>query len=172
MSRRQRQAHALLRSCALVALASMLVGCSGEGRSSMERQAEVARRGRLVMPFDLDETTHVFTPRHDGGVQEVVADDVGDQRQVRLIREHLKNEAAAFRRGDFSDPAAVHGGEMPGLRELRSGADRISVRYRPIPAGARIRYQTHDEELVRALYHWFEAQVSDHGAHAEDGGHN
>ncbi len=135
------------------------------------RQEQVAERGRRVMPFDLDATTHVFRADARGGVQEVLADDVADRRNVRLVRMHLQEEAAAFSRGDFGDPAAIHGDEMPGLSALRAGYRRISVRYAKLPAGARLTYRTEDPELVRALRAWFDAQLFDRGAHATHGTH-
>jgi hypothetical protein len=137
------------------------IGCDSGGRKE-----EVARRGRLVMPFDLDRTTHTFQPRPDGGVQEVVADRP-DQEQVRLIRDHLQKESEAFPRGDFGDPARIHGDDMPGLTALIGGYDRIRVTYEQIRDGGRIVYTTSDEDLVEAIHEWFAAQVSDHGEHAE-----
>jgi hypothetical protein len=134
-----------------------------------ERQAEVAARGAEVMPFDLDRTTHVFTQRPDGGVQVVTADDPDDAVQVRLVREHLSEEAEAFARGDFGDPASIHGDDMPGLAAFQAGADRITVTYEDLPAGGQLTYTTGDAALVEALHAWFDAQVSDHGSHAEHG---
>ena len=135
------------------------------------RRDQVAERGRLVMPFDLDETTHFFRADARGGVQRVLADDPTDRRTVRLIRAHLRHEAAAFGRGDFDDPAAIHGRDMPGLAALRAGHRRIDVGYRAVSAGAQITYRTEDRALVDALSAWFAAQLSDHGAHAATGGH-
>ena len=37
------------------------------------RQGEVAARGAKVMPFDLEQTTHVFQKLDDGGLQKVLA---------------------------------------------------------------------------------------------------
>lgn len=133
------------------------------------RQAEVADRGANVMPFDLDRTTHVFTDRPDGGVQAVTADQPDDAEQVRLIREHLRNEAAAFAQGDFGDPATIHGQDMPGLAALQAEAERIEVEYVDLPAGGQLTYTTSAPALVAALHDWFDAQVSDHGSHAEHG---
>ncbi|KUL31096.1 hypothetical protein [Streptomyces regalis] len=139
----------------------------GEGRT--ERQALVAERGKTVMPFDLEQTTHRFTPTATGGVQDVVADQRGDAEQIDLIRTHLRKEAEAFSRGDFADPARIHGADMPGLAELREGHDRIEVRYEDRADGATLTYTTKDSALVDALHEWFEAQLGDHGAHAESG---
>ena len=143
---------------------------TGTFASQETRQEEVAEKGAQVMPFDLEETTHVFQKTESGGVQKVVADDPTDAEQVTLIREHLEEEAAAFRRGDLSDPSEIHGEEMPGLKELEAGAKEMDIRYSALPGGAKIEYESSDPALVAALHAWFDAQVSDHGDHAEDGG--
>ncbi|UUU36762.1 aspartate carbamoyltransferase [Streptomyces sp. CA-210063] len=139
----------------------------GEGRT--DRQEAVAERGRTVMPFDLEETTHHFTPTDTGGVQDVVADQPDDGKQVALIRTHLKQEAKAFGQGDFGDPAQIHGDSMPGLATLEEGYERIEVRYKERTDGATLTYTTDEPALVDALHDWFEAQLSDHGDHAETG---
>ena len=143
---------------------------TGAFASQETRQKEVAQKGTEVMPFDLEETTHVFEKTQTGGMQKVVAEDPTDAEQVALIREHLKEEAAAFRRGDLSDPSEIHGKEMPGLEDLEAGAEEMDIRYSDLPGGAKIEYETSDHALVAALHDWFDAQVSDHGDHAEDGG--
>ncbi len=116
-------------------------------------------------------------PLYDGDVQVEDLDPVLDPRfeqpvhaeQVALIREHLKKEAAAFRRGDLSDPSQIHGEQMPGLNELEAGAKEIDIRYSDLPNGAKIEYETSDPALVAALHDWFDAQLSDHGDHAVEG---
>ena len=131
-----------------------------------ERQQEVAKRGARVMPFDLEQTTHLFQPLDDGGLQRVTVKDPKNQAQIALIRAHLKEEAGRFRRGDFSDPAKIHGADMPGLAELSRGAARVGVRYTELPDGAEIRYTAKDPALVDAIHRWFQAQLHDHGRHA------
>jgi hypothetical protein len=130
------------------------------------RQAEVAARGVLVMPFDLEQTTHVFQPLDDGGLQMVTAKDPSNHAQIALIQAHLREESDKFRRGDFSDPTKIHGANMPGLAELQAGAGYIEIDYTTLPNGAQIRYTTKDPALVMAIHHWFMAQLSDHGHHA------
>jgi hypothetical protein len=128
-----------------------------------ERQQEVAKRGAQVMPFELAQTTHVFKPLADGGLQRVVVKDPNNRTQIALIRSHLKEEAARFHRGDFSDPAKIHDADMPGLAELSRGAADIGVRYAERPDGAEIRYTAKDPALVDAIHRWFQAQLHDHG---------
>lgn len=131
-----------------------------------ERQAIVATRGVEVMPFDLERTTHIFEKREDGGLQQVIADESGDEEQIILIRAHLVEEAERFQQGDFHDPSMIHGEEMAGLHELTVGAARIQIVYSELPDGAQISYTTGDPELVAAIHAWFDVQLADHGDHA------
>ena len=156
-----------MRTLSFLAAAS-LAACGGRTDTpEADRQAEVAARGAEVMPFDLSKTKHVFAKDSSGGIQTVTADDPADTLNIRLIREHLQKEAGKFGRGEFDDPAAIHGAAMPGLAELRASAGQLAVLYAELPAGARITLITGDSALRSALHRWFDAQVSDHGEHAE-----
>jgi hypothetical protein len=133
--------------------------------AGMSRQDEVARKGAQVMPFDLARTTHHFDDAATGGVEAVTANDAGDTRQIGLIRSHLEHEATRFARGDFSDPATIHGKDMPGLATLAAAGDKLRVSYESVPAGARLSYSSKDAAVVGAIHAWFAAQRSDHAAH-------
>lgn len=167
-----RRCKSLLAAAAAVA---STFACSGNDTPapapapSTARQAEVAERGRSVMPFDLERATHHFAKTATGGVQTVTADDPADATQVEFVHQHLQQEAERFRRGDFTDPARIHGSEMPGLATLHGSAGKISVDYAATANGARITFTTGDPTVVTALHSWFDAQVSDHGAHAANG---
>jgi hypothetical protein len=130
------------------------------------QQEHVHHMGAGVMPFDLARTTHVFRMTETGGVQRVEVKDAAAKDQVAMIQQHLKHEAEAFRRGDYADPAALHGADMPGLQELQAGAGRISVAYKALPDGAQITFKTSDRHLLTAIHRWFGAQLSEHGADA------
>jgi hypothetical protein len=135
-----------------------------------QRQAEVARRGGDVMPFSLAATQHVFTKTARGGTQRVVARDPRDAAQVKLVRQHLHEIEAQFRRGDFSGPAHIHGEDMPGLAELKAARPgEVAIRYRDVRGGAELAYRTRNPQLVAALHSWFDAQLSDHGHDAMAG---
>ena len=134
--------------------------------ASPGRQEEVAAKGAKIMPFDLEQTMHHFQPLEHGGLQTVTVKDSSNSTQIALIQAHLKEEAEKFHRGDFSDPAKIHGEDMPGLAALQTGAEHIDVQYTAIPNGAQIRYSTKDPALIMALHQWFAAQRADHGHHA------
>ena len=159
----------------IVLLAAAVLAAGGAiaavamGGDDKSREALVAERGAKVMPFSLDATTHVFNATPTGGSQRVVADDPRDRAEVGLIRQHLREEAAAFQRGDFGDPASIHGDDMPGLAALEAGFEDIEVRYRDLPDGAEIAYRTNDRALAAAVADWFEAQLRDHGGDARTG---
>ena len=135
-----------------------------------QRQADVARRGAEVMPFDLAKTTHVFTKTANGGTQRVVAKDAADAGQVRAVRRHLREIEGQFRQGDFSAPEQIHGASMPGLEDLRTAPrGAVAIRYADVPGGGLLTYSSRDTKLVSALHRWFDAQLSDHGADAMEG---
>jgi hypothetical protein len=146
-----------------------LVGCGDDGPSKAQRRATVAARGARVMPFDLEATTHTFTDTENGGVQTVTADDPADVQQVTLVRDHLRREREKFARGDYEDPAAIHGHDMDGVAELAAGFREITVTYDDVAGGGRLTYRTDRDELIAAIHAWFARQVADHGAHAEAG---
>ncbi|MFZ6005577.1 MAG: aspartate carbamoyltransferase [Actinomycetota bacterium] len=143
-------------------------GCAN-GDALAARQAAVAERGAQVMPFDLEATTHTFTKTDDGGIQIVAADDPTDARQIELIRQHLREERDNFARGDFDDPAAIHGHDMDGVAKLRQEHADVTIDYLDRLDGAQLTYRTKQADLVEALHAWFDRQVMDHGSHAEAG---
>lgn len=137
------------------------------------RLETVAERGADVMPFDLKATTHIFTKTESGGVQKVIAKNANNAQQISLIREHLKEIAGQFLKGDFSAPAHIHDTDMPGLAKLKEAKpSEIKVQYGKIKAGAQIVYATKNPELVAALHQWFDAQLADHGSDAMEGHDN
>jgi hypothetical protein len=118
------------------------------------------------MPFELENTTHAFEKLEDGGLQTVVSHDE-DPDRVALIRAHLSDEAERFSRGDFHDPAMIHGDDMAGLHALAMGHERLRITYGEVARGAEIRYASDDPALIAAIHAWFDAQLSDHGEHAQ-----
>ena len=137
------------------------------------RQAEVARRGTDVMPFSLAQTQHQFTKTETGGIQRVVSRDPHNHEQIRLIRQHLKQLAERFTRGDFSGPESIHGSDMPGLAQLREAKQgSLHIIYTAEPAGARLTFRSDDTLLVRAIHDWFDAQLHDHGHDAMEVHHH
>jgi hypothetical protein len=114
---------AIFAALGILALAAWALVARG---APANRQAEVAARGAAVMPFDLERTTHIFDDLPDGGLQQVVADDETDTAQIALIRVHLREEAVKFQRGDFGDPAAIHGDATPSnSRTMVAGRCRV-----------------------------------------------
>jgi hypothetical protein len=162
----QKSGCVLTASLFLTVLTTFGAVYGADGAATAARQAEVATRGAQVMPFDLEQTMHVFQSLEDGGLQAVTAKDPANREQIALIQAHLKAEADKFRRGDFSDPATIHGQDMPGLAALQAGAGQIDVHYTPLPDGGQIRYTTTEPALVHAIHQWFTAQRADHGRHA------
>lgn len=131
---------------------------------------EVVKRGSHVMPFSLEQTTHIFSKTETGGVQQVIVKDSHNTEQITLIRQHLTKISQEFQQGDFSNPAKIHGESMPGLQELRKAKNgQINIVYKELPDGAEIEYLTKEPVLINAIHQWFDAQLSDHARHAISG---
>lgn len=141
----------------------------GQPGAMTARQAEVAARGAEVMPFDLDQTIHVFQKTDNGGVQQVLIKEDADTDQVALIQQHLSQEALNFQAGNFGDPGQIHGEGMPGLALLRQRANDLQVRYTPVENGGQLEFISDAPEVIGAIHEWFDAQLSDHGTHATSG---
>ena len=131
-------------------------------------QEHVHRMGHQVMPFDLSTSVHIFRMTESGGVQQVVLSDPKAVKpdQISLIRQHVQHEAKEFQRGNFGDPATLHGATMPGLKELQDESSKIKVIYAELPTGAQITFETSDVHALTAIHRWFGAQLSEHGADA------
>ena len=119
-----------------------------------------------VMPFDVAKTVHIFKMTESGGVERVVVKNKSDADQVLLIQQHLRQEAGRFQRGDYSDPAMLHGTNMPGLKELQLGPKGVKVSYFELADGAEIAFTTAEPHLLTAIHRWFGAQLSEHASNA------
>lgn len=143
-----------------------LAGCAGMNHDHADHQAQVHDHGSMVMPFDLNKTLHSFVKTPTGGVESVVARTKTESRQAVLIRHHLQMLADDVAQGRFTDPAAIHGANMPGIKTLSAHPDRFTVAYTNIPQGGRLTFTSADRGVVAALHAWFDAQLTDHGSDA------
>ncbi len=151
--------------CALNSLALVLLFSTATVLAQTTQQ-HIHQMSHSVMPFDMSKTLHIFKMTDSGGIEKVVTRKPGEADQVALIRQHMQKEAQKFQRGDYSDPARLHGANMPGLKELQANASRIKVSYSELPYGAQITFETKDLHLLTAIHRWFGAQLSEHGADA------
>ncbi len=136
----------------------------GSTNQAPSRQQFVSDRGADVMPFDQGAATHTDTANDNanGGAETVRANNPGDTAQIELVRGHLRQIAAAFAAGDFSDPPQSTRPICPALPHLSASASKLSIVYGDVYAGGRITYSSVDPTLVAALHDWFAAQASDH----------
>ena len=134
---------------------------------SQTQQEHVHQMSHSVMPFDMSETVHIFKMTEQGGIQRVISRDNDAVHQIMLIQQHLKHETEKFKRGDYSDPAKLHGQAMPGLKELQAEGADINISYADEPLGGRITFETKNLHLLTAIHRWFGAQLSEHGADAK-----
>ena len=132
-------------------------------RADDAHQNMVTEHGKQTMPFDQSQAMHMFLPSATGGVVEIVVHDM-NPTQIALVRAHLLQEAAKFVRGDYTDPAYIHGKAMPGLVQLTLRSSSISVRYFETPSGAAITLDSSEQALISAIHEWLMAQQHDHNS--------
>jgi hypothetical protein len=150
------------------AVLAALLACVAMSASAQTTQQEhVHQMSHGVMPFDMSKTVHVFKMTEQGGVERVVTREAAASDQIPLIQQHLQHEAQQFQKRNYSDPARLHGADMPGLKDLEEGASQIRVAYTALPNGAEITFETTDLHLLTAVHRWFGAQLPEHGADAK-----
>ena len=135
--------------------------------SLTERQHMIHSKSPMVMPFDMDKTTHYFIKNENGGILSIKVKDEEDTSQIDSIRSHLMKEQRLFLEADFRDPQLLHGADMPGLKVLSESPGKFDVDYSEIPRGAKLVFTSKDSTVINAVHKWFDAQLRDHGKDAE-----
>lgn len=131
--------------------------------SSDSSFAALQARGAMGMGVDQYTSTHTFEPRPDGG-RITLRRDVVDSAGVEQIRAHLETIAEAFAAGNFTTPAFIHAGAVPGTDVM--AAKRSAIRYRsgPIANGAELVMTTQDSAAIDAIHRFLEFQRREHRA--------
>ncbi len=144
--------------------------CIAQEKASEQRLDEIVQRGKHVMPFDLTQTTHIFSKTDNGGIQQVVVKNPANTEQIKLIRQHLSEITEDFKQRHFSGPTKIHGADMPGLKILQqTPTNQLDIIYQELPLGAQIIYSSNHSAVITAIHHFFDAQLTDHARHAIDG---
>ena len=132
-----------------VLAANTALSVYAQEQASEARLDQIAQKGAQIMPFNLDQTVHVFSKKEDGGLQQVVVKNQANTGQIKLIRQHLNEIANKFKQGDFSDPSKLHGDNMPGLAMLKKARPgEINIIYTELSDGAQIYYTSDNTELI------------------------
>lgn len=152
-----------------VALALTAAACRPAGNRAADadsaRFAAVQERGRVVMGVDQYTSMHVFEDLPDGGrIVLERADSVADSAGVATIRQHMREIADDFRRGDFTKPFRVHAQQVPGTDVMAARRDAIRYVVVDRPRGAEVDIHTTDSAAVAAVHAFLAFQRSDHHA--------
>ena len=129
----------------------------------------VQARGAEVMGVDQYSSTHVFEELPDGGRILLVRQDTSDAAGTATIRAHLRAVADSFRKGVFTDPAAVHAMVVPGTATMARLHDRIGYAMMERPGGGELRITTMDHEALDAIREFLAFQRMDHRAAGHEG---
>lgn len=129
--------------------------------------AALQQRGGVYMGVDQTRSVHRFDTLADGGRIELQSSS-GDSADVTAIRNHFRQIAAQFTKGDFETPFAVHAEKVPGTEVMRAKKDRISYQFVELPKGAALRLTTKDSEARKAIAEFMAYQRREHRAGGEE----
>jgi hypothetical protein len=120
-------------------------------------------RGKHVMGFDQQTTTHHFRLYEDGGAIEVGVKDKADAENLTAIRGHLPHISKLFGDGEFEAPMHVHNaGDIPGVADLARLKSKLTYTFVETPTGGRVDIVTTDKEALNALHAFLRFQITDH----------
>ena len=120
-------------------------------------------RGKRVMGFDQQKTTHHFLLYEDGGAIDVSVKDSADKTNLDAIRLHLPHIVQLFSDGDFSSPMLVHDRkDVPGTKDLARLKTKLKYVYVQSPTGGRVEIVTADKDALAALHAFLKFQIEDH----------
>ena len=172
--------RALRRAALLVCLALVTADCS-KGASATRSEAAsdsthasdsafaaLQSRGRGVMGVDQYTSAHVFEDLPDGGRIVLDRDEASDTAGIATIRAHMREIAAEFARGDFSNPGLVHARDVPGTAVMAAHASTLTYAASDRPRGAEVRIRSTDPDAVKAVHEFLAFQRSDHRAAAHE----
>jgi hypothetical protein len=142
-------------------LALLLLGI-GLPQDANHQHDEMTRRGDAVMGFSHEKTTHHFRLRAEGGEIEATAIDSRDADSIAQIRGHFRHIARMFGDGNFTAPTLIHAQNPPGVQAMAARNGEITYALEMLPAGARIRITTGDQEALEAIHSFLRFQITDH----------
>lgn len=120
-------------------------------------------RGKSVMGFDQQKTTHHFLLFEDGGAIDVAVKDPKDAENLKAIRSHLPHISHLFADGQFDAPMLVHDRkDVPGTADLARLKDRIKYSYVETATGGRVDIVTTDKAALAAVHAFLAYQIKDH----------
>ena len=161
--------HAALLVCLTLATISCSRGESATRSRDSARAADrafaaVQARGQGVMGVDQYTSAHVFEDLPDGGRIVLDREATSDTAGVATIRAHMREIAAQFALGDFTNPGLVHARDVPGTAVMAARASTLSYTATDRPRGAEVRIRSADAEAVKAVHEFLAFQRADHRA--------
>jgi hypothetical protein len=144
---------------------------AAHGATNDSAFAGVQSRGEGVMGVNQYTSQHVFETLPDGGRIILERPSESDTADIRTIRAHMHEIAAAFARGDFSAPGLVHAQQVPGTKVMAARAAKVQYDAVDRPRGAEVRITTRDPEALAAVHEFLAFQRADHRASGHEGMH-
>jgi hypothetical protein len=127
-----------------------------------DHTSQMNSRGAHVMGFSQEKTTHHFTLSFDGGIIEVLTNDLKDTANLDQIRTHFHHVSHMFAEGNFTDPMLVHAVNVPGTAVMTQQKDALHWNVVETPRGARMLIAADNKSALEALHQFLRFQIEDH----------
>ena len=151
--------YALALATVVAVQAALALAQQGAGGQAHHLDA----RGKSVMGFDQQKTTHHFLLFEDGGAIDVAVKDPKDDENLKAIRSHLPHISHLFADGQFDAPMLAHDRkDVPGTAELARLRDRVKYTYVETKTGGRVDIVTTDKAALAAVHAFLAYQIQDH----------
>ena len=148
---------------AIGALALAMPGAAQQSQTTTGGAHHLDARGKQVMGFDQQKTTHHFLLYEDGGAIDGSVKDTANTTDRNAIRSHLQHIAHLFAAGDFEAPMLVHDNkDVPGTKDLARLKEKITYTYVETPAGGRVDIVATDKNALAAVHAFLKFQIDDH----------
>ena len=148
---------------AAVIATSMFLSAPLVAQQTRSHAAHLDERGKHVMGFDQQKTTHHFLLYDDGGAIEVSVKDKADAENLAAIRAHLPHIAKMFGDGEFDAPMLVHDRkDVPGTADLARLKSHLRYTFVETPTGGRVEIKTEEKAALDALHAFLRFQITDH----------
>ncbi|MGA9934049.1 MAG: hypothetical protein WBP83_02910 [Nitrososphaeraceae archaeon] len=133
--------------------------------SSPSTTLSMMERGDIAMGFNQNKIAHDFTSIPTGGEIMITALDPNDTETTEQIKNHVLDIQKDFTKGNFSKPFFIHAEEVPGTKVMTEKKDLIKYSIQNLGNDAILILDTRDDEVINAIHHFMNYQVSQHHGH-------
>jgi hypothetical protein len=142
-----------------------ILGVNQSLSSSSSATMSMMERGDIAMGFNQNKIAHNFASNPTGGEIMITTLDPNDTGTAEQIKNHVLDIQRDFTKGNFSKPFFIHAEEVPGTKVMTEKKDLINYSIQNLGNGPILILDTREDEVINAIHHFMNYQVSQHHGH-------